>query len=297
MSGGTFTNGGVFSNTGLLESSDPTVNNKTFTQTGTLIQGGGFTNNATATIGGSQTWVSGTIFTNTAGIATFQTDAGSASAFNLTMNITGGTVALASDQHWASLGVSGSGALDIGTNSVFINYGAGPDPIASIAQWVAEGYAADAWNGTGIFSTAAQANSGSYGIGYADADDLNNPADLPAGEIEIMYTLLGDANLDAKVNGIDFNLMATNFNQSVTNGWDEGDFNYDGKVNGNDFVLLADNFNQFASQSSVSAADVAALDSFAAANGISLANVPEPVCGSMMIFAGSGILHRRRRSS
>jgi hypothetical protein len=91
--------------------------------------------------------------------------------------------------------------------------------------------------------------------------------------------------------------MATNFNQSVTNGWDEGDFNYDGKVNGNDFVLLADNFNQFASQSSVSAADVAALDSFAAANGISLANVPEPAFASMMILAGSGILHRRRRSS
>ena len=70
-----------------------------------------------------------------------------------------------------------------------------------------------------------------------------------------MYTLLGDANLDGKVNGTDFNLMAANFNQAVTNGWDKGDFNYDGKVNGSDFVLLADNFNQFASQSAVSAAD------------------------------------------
>ena len=75
---------------------------------------------------------------------------------------------------------------------------------------------------------------------------------LPPGQIEIMYTLLGDANLDGKVNGTDFNLMATNFNQAVTDGWDKGDFNYDGKVNGSDFVLLADNFNQFASQSAVS---------------------------------------------
>ena len=73
-----------------------------------------------------------------------------------------------------------------------------------------------------------------------------------AGTIEIMYTLLGDANLDGKVNGTDFSLMAANFNQAVTNGWDEGDFNYNGAVNGTDFVLLADNFNAFASESAVS---------------------------------------------
>jgi len=63
---------------------------------------------------------------------------------------------------------------------------------------------------------------------------------------------LGDANLDGKVNGTDFNLMAENFNQAVTAGWDRGDFNYDGAVNGNDFVLLANNFNQ-ASQIAVPA--------------------------------------------
>ena len=142
-----------------------------------------------------------------------------------------------------------------------------------------------------------RANSSSYGIGYADSADPGNPAGLASGQIEIMYTLLGDANLDGKVNGTDFNLMATNFNQAVTNGWDEGDFNYDGKVNGSDFVLLADNFNQFASQSAVSAADLAALDSFAAANGISLANVPEPMSAAMMVMAGLGMLRRRRRSS
>jgi hypothetical protein len=67
---------------------------------------------------------------------------------------------------------------------------------------------------------------------------------LASGQIKIMYTLLGDANLDGKVNGTDFNLMSANFNQAVTNGWDEGDFNYDGKVNGTDFNLMAENFNQ-----------------------------------------------------
>jgi hypothetical protein len=70
---------------------------------------------------------------------------------------------------------------------------------------------------------------------------------LTAGQIEIACTLLGDANLDGKVNGADFTLMAAHFNDSVTNGWDEGDFNYSGAVNGADFVLQSNNFNQLAS--------------------------------------------------
>jgi autotransporter-associated beta strand protein len=199
-----------------------------------------------------------------------------------------------------SLAISGSGMLDISNNHILVDYSS-TDPIASIAAWIADGYASGSWTGHGIISSAAQFNSASYGIGYADAADPGNPAGLSSGQIEIMYTLLGDANLDGVVNGTDFNLMATNFNQSVTAGWDKGDFNYDGTVNGDDFVLLANNFNQFASQSAVSAVDLAAVDAFAAANGISLANlnanVPEPASVGMMVAAGLGILRTRQRRS
>src|SRR5438045_7657265 len=59
----------------------------------------------------------------------------------------------------------------------------------------------------------------------------------------VAYTLSGDANLDATVDTIDFNLLAANFSQSGKY-WFNGDFNYDGSVNTIDFNLLASNFGQ-----------------------------------------------------
>ena len=57
----------------------------------------------------------------------------------------------------------------------------------------------------------------------------------------------------------------------------------------------AEAHHQSASGAAVSTGDIAALDAFAAANGISLANVPEPASAGMIVMAGLGILRRRRR--
>jgi len=151
-----------------------------------------------------------------------------------------------------SFSLGSTAVFDVANNEVLINYGTGPDPITSIAALITSGYNAGSWNGNGIVSSTAQTTGASYGLGYADAADPGNSASLPSGQIEILYTLLGDANLDGLVNGTDFNILAANFNQSIT-GWDEGDFNYDGLVNAADFNELAANFDQGSIIASVAA--------------------------------------------
>jgi arabinogalactan endo-1,4-beta-galactosidase len=180
--------------------------------------------------------------------------------------------------------LSDNGTIDLQTHSLIINYGAGDDPIASIAAYIQSGYNNGAWNGTGIISTTAQTNP-AYGIGYADSADPGNPAGLASGQIEVRYTLLGDANLDGAVNGSDFAILASNFNKAV-NGWDAGDFNYDGSVNGSDFASLASNFNQGTNASLAMAADGAVSNL--------LTNVPEPAAG-ILVIAGTFLMASRRR--
>jgi hypothetical protein len=193
----------------------------------------------------------------------------------------------------SALIVGPNATFDLNNNHFFINYGSAADPIASIIAYIKSGYSGGLWTGQGIDSSAAATNNPvssnpQYGIGYADFADAGNPAGLASGQIEIKYTLLGDANLDGAVNGADFAILASNFNKAV-HGWDQGDFNYDGAANGTDFAALAANFNKGASQS----AD-AALNSFASTNGL-MADVPEPLSAGLMGLVSVGSLTRRRR--
>ena len=189
----------------------------------------------------------------------------------------------------SSLTIGSGSTLDIANNRILINYGSGSDPIASIATWIANGY--DGLSGPQIISssiaTADAVSGNSYGIGYADSADPGNPANLPSGTIEIMFTLMGDANLDGVVNAEDFTLFSQNSGHADMP-WDDGDFNYDGSVNAEDFTLFAHNLGQ----SAVLASQAGDLE---IANGVSLAGVPEPTTAGMIAISGSAILSRRRR--
>jgi hypothetical protein len=144
--------------------------------------------------------------------------------------------------HLQTISIGAAAKLDMTNNIVIVNYPS-TDPITTVAGYLKTGYSGGTWSGFGIDSSQANLHSASYGLGYADTSDPGNPAGLNAQTIEIRYTLLGDANLDGTVNGVDFGIVAANFNKSIT-AWDQGDFNYDGIDNGVDFGFLSANFNQ-----------------------------------------------------
>ena len=206
----------------------------------------------------------------------------------------------------SGLVINTGSTLDITNNHLFVVYGSNADPLASIAALIVSGYNNGSWTGTGITSSAAATNNANsanlqYGLGYADSADAGNPASLPSGTIEIKYTLLGDANLSGTVDGVDFGILAANFNKGVT-GWDQGDFNYDNVVDGTDFGDLAANFNKGASGADLGepAIDDPAIVAFAEANGLMSelqASVPEPASIGVIALGACGLMARRRRKT
>jgi autotransporter-associated beta strand protein len=286
----------------LVTPTSVTVNNSlgnyTISGTGTIGGTGALTKSgsATLTISTTNTYTGGTNVTAgqlIVAAAAALPNAGAVSisgnaSMQLADNITAGSPFGSSNIVLSSLSIANNGTLNIGNNRILVSYTAGHDPIASIAQWIANGF-----NGSGgpeiISSDIATDDSAtglSYGIGYADgADGL--VGGLPSGEIEIMYTLLGDANLDGTVNAEDYTPFSHNLGQSGMY-WDDGDFNYDGTVNSEDYTPFSHNLGQSASLA-------AAAGDLQLAN-FSMVSVPEPASTGLLLLTFSSILTKRRRS-
>ncbi|MGD0464440.1 MAG: endo-1,4-beta-xylanase [Tepidisphaeraceae bacterium] len=274
------------------------LGNYTFSGSGGIAGTGSLTKSGsgTATLSTVNTYSGGT--TVTAGTLIIGVNGALPANGNVAINGTS-VMQLASNTGLAtlsSLTIASGATLDITNNQIIINYTSGSDPIATIAGYLATGCAGGAWNGPGIdSSTAALPANSNYGLGYADSADPNNPAGLATDQIEIEYTLLGDATLSGTVTGADFTILVTNLGKLVS-GWDQGDFLYTGTVTGADFTALVANLGKQANGGSVAlpAADWAAVDAFAAANGL-MADVPEPASVSGLALAGVALLKRKPR--
>jgi fibronectin-binding autotransporter adhesin len=203
----------------------------------------------------------------------------------------------------SSLSVNTGSTIDLTNNPLFITYSAA-DPVSTIAQYLADGFAGQ-WATGEITSSSVSAGNLSqsaliYSIGYADgADGITG---VPSGEIEILPTLAGDAKLQGNVVFGDFQLLSQYFGQPGS--WDEGNFTYGSAVNFGDFQLLSQNFGQ--SASGLTAGEISSLNGFASqfgekliANpdgvGFSLVSVPEPATIGIFAAAGIGLIVRRRR--
>ncbi len=198
------------------------------------------------------------------------------------------------------LTIAANSTLDIANNHMIITYsGSEATEDATIRSYLISGRNGGTWNGlTGITSSGSSGTgvAAGYSVGYADGAD-HIVTGLSSGQVEVKYTLLGDANLDGLVTGDDFTILVGNLGKSIS-GWDKGDFLYTGLVTGDDFTALVGNLGKSATGADVSipAADIAAIDAFAAANNLALPSVPEPASAGLLLVAGAGMLARRRRS-
>jgi hypothetical protein len=121
-----------------------------------------------------------------------------------------------------------SATLDIGNNTLIVQY-TSSSPINSIAAAISSGYNAGQWNGAGIISSNAEADSSATtGVGYYDNGST----------IVIRDTWLGDANCDGTINADDLSLIMLGQAQHATH-WQDGNVNYDTQVNADDWSKIA----------------------------------------------------------
>lgn len=172
--------------------------------------------------------------------------------------------------------LANAGGIDLQGGRVTLDYGAGTSPVAQVKTILEGGYAANFANGQ-IRSTILAANRT---LGYGDDG---------AGNVNVIITLPGDANLDGSVNFNDFLILQNNFSAPGTR-FDQGNFNYDAQTDFNDFLVLQNNFGQSVTGAavSISPAEFAAVAAFASSQ------VPEP--GSLAVLGlSAGLLLRRRK--
>jgi hypothetical protein len=108
----------------------------------------------------------------------------------------------------------------------------------------------------------------------------------------VRYTLLGDCNLDGKVDFHDLVALAQNYNSAGGRIWSDGDFNYDGSVNFADLVSLAQNYNSALPAGPVFAAAGGGFDGDMPA---AFAGVPEPNAVALLAFCSAMAMRRRRQ--
>jgi len=177
---------------------------------------------------------------------------------------------------------------------------AGPSVYAATRAAIISGFNSGAWNGSGIFSTAAAANNATA-VGYAEASNaLTATGGSFSGEtvdgtaVLVRWTYKGDANVDGVVDVSDLGRLATNWQTAAD--WSGGDFNYDHFVDVSDLGALATNWQLGVGNP----LGKGSFEEAMAAVGLGGVSVPEPasfgVATALLSLCCAGRSRRRTRS-
>jgi autotransporter-associated beta strand protein len=158
------------------------------------------------------------------------------------LQATGGTIELSAGPSkiikTAGVVVTNSGKLDLQNNKLAVVGG----DLAAITDLIATGRNGGTWDGAnGIVTSqsAADTNFTALGVGVASAGQSFGGQVLAAGDVMVMYTYGGDANLDGRINIDDYVKIDSGIAAGLS-GWSNGDFNYDGTINIDDYTQFID---------------------------------------------------------
>jgi autotransporter-associated beta strand protein len=287
----------------------------------TLTVGGGVGGNAalskdgagTLVVSGTNTYTGGT--TVTSGTLQVANALSLPVGHDLTITGAGSVVALSSGLTSAvkigGLSIDAGSAtplasFDLANNELIAS--ASLESLATIRGQIVAAYSGGSWTGAGITSsTAATSGHGNTAIGFASNADSGmgltsfGGIAVDANSVLLRYTMLGDANLDGKVDIADFLLLRHNFGLTSNAMWDQGDFDYDGKIDITDFMILRAHFGASLSAAPAAIAQMMALPALA-----EFQAVPEPESIKLLIAAGlalgagmmaSKFRHRKREAT
>jgi hypothetical protein len=186
----------------------------------------------------------------------------------------------------AGLSIAAGARLDVTDNSLVVANG----DLAALTMLVRNGHHGGAWDGFGIITSADDAAAGLTSIGVAAADATGyaggtfRGVSVSAGDVILMYTYAGDANLDGLISGDDYSAIDFNVLVPGSTGWVNGDFNYDDQITGDDYSAI--DFNILAQGAPFpTSAELAG----------SVVAIPEPASTMLIVPALLPLLRRKSR--
>ncbi len=199
-----------------------------------------------------------------------------------------------------AVATSGTGRIDLKDNKLIVAAG-------DVGSWTGSNYTGISaliragrnggnWSGGGIVTSLTVATSSTLtSIGIATAQQAGRAGSTFGGvsvggsDVLVMYTYGGDANLDGKIDVLDYGRVDSNVPLG-TSGWFNGDFNYDGKIDVLDYGIIDFNISIQGAPFSTASDAIAATPRVAGPT-----EVPEPL-GIAIIAVCAPIVHLRRRN-
>jgi hypothetical protein len=274
------------------------------------------TGNGTLTITGTQTHAAGTALMVDGGTLDLNTNVAASGAANVTLNANA-AVNLNARQNLAALNVgagalvvagagganvintrtlaiASTGKLDLTNNRMVVTDGVkgvfAGGAYTDITGVIASGRDHGAWDGYGIVTSMPDAARGLTTIAVADAAETVHAGgtfagvSVAAGDVLLMYTYAGDANLDGQIDAGDYGVIDNFVQLAGSFGYARGDFNYDGFIDAGDYGVIDNNVQGQGSP---------ILTSGPAGQAVA---VPEPAPVAGVVVAALGLFHARRRA-